>query len=225
MRALLAVVLVAIARVAIALAPIVMVGCAASAPQGRTAGPRASGGESSNQQSRPAGASSEGALAPPATSPAVTAEWRECVIRDRSIWIAIPEGAALEAEGDGCFTLPGPGMTPETADWMLAVGHVERDHAHADLLAIEPDGARRFLVEEAEVRGAQPIGEGGLVLLEHPTRWYAVRGVADELGARDLAIARIPVADGWLVFVAGTRQQDQARLDALLRLLPMIRAR
>ena len=203
-------------RVALALA--LSIGCA-SAPawSNERAEPRRGGGGSA------AGGHEQGAGGPAAGQARVA--WRECAIDGRAVWMPIPEGAAFDAERDGCFVLPGAGATPETADWLLAIGRIEEGDSNAELLAIEPDGARRFLVEDAEIEGVRSLGEGTMSLLGTPTRWYSLRGVADELGARDVTIARIRAPGGWLIAVAATRWSDPARLEQLWRLVSMARVR
>ena len=106
---------------------------------------------------------------------------------------------------------------------MLAVGIIElRDHDGA-LLAMEPDGARRWALDEIEIESPSALGEGITTLFGTPARWYALRGVADELGPRDIVVARVQHGPVWIVAVAATRPGQRARLDALLSLFELAR--
>jgi hypothetical protein len=97
------------------------------------------------------------------------------------------------------------------------------DEARA--LAAEPDGARRFIIDAAEIESPAHTGEGTFELLGTTARWYGIRGVADDVGLRDFVVARVPHGPGWLVAVAVSQPRDQARLDDLVRMLGLVRRR
>jgi hypothetical protein len=162
-----------------------------------------------------------------AVGDAPTAEWRECAIEEVGIalWLAVPPGSSTDTDDGACFTLPFEGATPETAEWLYAIGVFGAGDSHAEALAVEPDGALRFLEAAAEIERPLRLGEGETTLLGAPARWYAVQGASDELGVRDMAVARVRRGDAWIVGVAAVRPGESARLETLVRMMAMARAR
>jgi hypothetical protein len=121
--------------------------------------------------------------------------------------------------------MPRAGMEPPEADWFFGIVVMDAGEDEARALATEPDGARRFIIDAAEIESPAQTGEGTLELLGTTARWYGIRGVADDVGLRDFVVARVPHGPGWLVAVAVTRPHDEARLDVLVQMLGLARRR
>lgn len=157
-------------------------------------------------------------------------EWRECAperAHGMGVWIPVPTDATVELEDDACIIHPLGASDPLHAAWFVAF-LFPRESASGDeaLLALEPDGARRFVLEGAELTGVIELPERRVVFLGAPATVYTLRGRSDELGGEERIISatRVRLRGGIAAGIVVTRT-DTPDADALHHVLELARPR